>query len=61
MENKLLVFKLKSLVVKLNRYGNYILIKVFLEVYEFIKKLIEYNLFLEGYFDIIVKRFIDVW
>ncbi|WP_232841830.1 FAD:protein FMN transferase [Caldicellulosiruptor acetigenus] len=61
MENKLSVFKPKSSVAKLNRYGNYIPIKVFPEVYELIKKSIEYNLFSEGYFDITVKRLIDVW
>lgn len=37
MENKLSVFKPKSLVAKLNRYGNYIPIKVCPEVYELIK------------------------
>lgn len=49
MENKLSVFKPKSLVAKLNRYGNYIPIKVCPEVYELIKKSVEYSLFSEGY------------
>ncbi len=61
MENKLSVFKHKSLVSKLNRYGNYIPIKVCPEVYDLIKKSVEYSLFSEGYFDITVKRLMDVW
>ncbi len=61
MENKLSIFKPKSLISKLNRYGSYIPIKICPEVYELIKKSVEYSLFSEGYFDITVKRLIDLW
>lgn len=61
MENKLSVFKPKSLVSKLNRYGSYIPIKVCPEVYNLIKKSLEYSKFSEGYFDITIKRLMDLW
>ncbi len=61
MENKLSIFKPKSLTSKLNRYGNYIPIKVCPEVYQLIKKSVEYSVLSEGYFDITVKRLMDLW
>lgn len=60
-ENKLSVFKPNSLISRLNKFGNYIPIKVPSDVYELIKKSIEYSKFLEGYFDITVKRLVDLW
>jgi len=61
MENKLSVFRPKSLVSKLNRYGSYIPIKVCPEVYNLIKKSLEYSKFSEGYFDTTIKRLMDLW
>lgn len=61
MENKLSIFKPKSLISKLNRYANYIPIKVCPEVYQLIKKSVEYSVLSEGYFDITVKRLMDLW
>lgn len=61
VENKLSVFKSKSMISKLNKFGRYFSIKVSTDVYELIKTSVEYSQFTEGYFDITIKRLLDLW
>ncbi|WP_271629876.1 FAD:protein FMN transferase [Caldicellulosiruptor sp. DIB 104C] len=60
-EAKLSVFKPKSEISKLNRFGNYFSIKLSPEVYQLVEKAVEYSKITDGYFDITVKNLVDYW